>query len=96
MTGFDVAARRFHVTGRVQGVGYRAFAARTGRALGLSGGASNRDDGSVDVLARGPEHALERFASALTEGPRLARVDGVEVRPLDVARFDASGEDVEF
>jgi acylphosphatase len=76
--GFDVSARKYVVTGRVQGVGFRAYAARVARALRLQGGASNLDDGSVVVWAKGPVHALDRLEAALWEGSRLARVDRVE------------------
>ena len=80
--GWEVAKRRFVVSGRVQGVGYRAFAARAARALRLSGGALNLDDGRVEVVAEGPAHALDRLESALAEGPRLSRVDRVDVSPV--------------
>jgi acylphosphatase len=93
--GWDLSARRFRVSGRVQGVGYRAFAARAARALRLSGGASNLDDGRVEVVAQGPAHALERLEAALGEGSRLARVDRVEVEVLGVLPADASW-DVDF
>jgi acylphosphatase len=76
--GFESEARRWLVSGRVQGVGYRAFAARTARGLGLNGGASNLPDGRVLVVAEGPAHALERLEAALWEGPRFARVQRVE------------------
>ena len=76
--GFEAEARRWLVSGRVQGVGYRAFAARTARGLGLSGGASNLSDGRVLVVAEGPAHALDRLEAALWEGPRFARVQTVE------------------
>jgi len=80
--GWDLSVRRFRVSGRVQGVGYRAFVARAARALGLSGGAANLEDGGVEVVAKGPAHALDRLEAALAEGSRLARVDRVEVEVL--------------
>ncbi len=91
--GFGRSSRRWIVSGRVQGVGYRAFAARAARSLGLAGGASNLDDGRVEVYAEGPEHALERLEAMLHEGPRLGRVD--ELSRVDEA---LSGEpfDVDF
>lgn len=93
--GWNVERRRFVVSGRVQGVGYRAFAARAARALELSGGALNLDDGRVEVVAEGPGHALDRLESALATGPRLSRVDRVAVAP--VAEGDpAPAFDVEF
>lgn len=80
--GWTVVRRQYVVSGRVQGVGYRAFAARVARVLRLSGGALNREDGRVVVLAEGPAHALDRLESALAEGPRLSRVDAVAVTPV--------------
>ena len=91
--GFESEARRWRVSGRVQGVGYRAFAARMARGLGLNGGVSNLPDGSVLVVAEGPSHALERLEAALWEGPRFARVQRVEAAsatPADaLGAFDA-------
>ncbi|HQR67193.1 MAG TPA: acylphosphatase [Thermoanaerobaculia bacterium] len=90
-----MARRRWIVSGRVQGVGYRAFAARVGRALRLSGGAANLDDGRVLVVAEGAAHALVRLDAALGEGPRLARVDAVEAEDLPPGA-PAPALDVEF
>lgn len=67
------------VRGRVQGVGYRAFAIEQAHALGLDGYARNLPDGrSVEVVAEGPHPALEQLIERLRRGPRAARVDGVE------------------
>lgn len=93
--GFESGARRWVVTGRVQGVGYRAFAARTGRGLGLDGGASNLPDGRVLVVAAGPVHALERLEASLWEGPRFARVQRVEAAEASPAEA-LGGFDAEF
>lgn len=91
--GFEHDARRWLVSGRVQGVGYRAFAARMARGLGLSGGVSNLPDGCVLVVAEGPAHALDRLEAALWDGPAFARVHRVETAsatPEDVlGPFDA-------
>jgi len=62
----------------VQGVGFRAFVQRHGRALGLVGYARNLADGSVQVVAEGPAESLELLSQRLQEGPRAARVTGVE------------------
>jgi acylphosphatase len=93
--GWNLSVRRFVVTGRVQGVGYRAFAARAARALRLTGGAANLDDGRVEIVAKGPQHALDRLEAALAEGSRVARVDRVEVEALAALPADASW-DVDF
>ncbi|HEX4955931.1 MAG TPA: acylphosphatase [Thermoanaerobaculia bacterium] len=70
------------VSGRVQGVGFRAFVRRLGRELGLSGTVRNLPDGSVGVRAGGAEEAVEALLVALHEGPPASRVDRVEVVPL--------------
>ncbi len=93
--GWELGVRKFVVSGRVQGVGYRAFAARAARALRLAGGAANLPDGRVEVFARGPAHALDRLEAALAEGSHLARVDRVEVEALAALPADASW-DVDF
>lgn len=96
--GWVAAARRFRISGRVQGVGYRAFAARTGRALNLRGGARNLDDGRVEVIASGAIHALDRLEAALGEGPSFSRVSGVEAETLGTppSPADLAAYDVEF
>ena len=68
---------RLTVTGRVQGVGYRAFMVREATALGLVGWARNRRDGSVEAVAAGPRTALDALIDAMRRGPSLSRVDDV-------------------
>jgi acylphosphatase len=93
--GWERGIRRYVASGRVQGVGYRAFAARVARSLGLTGAATNLDDGRVEVVAGGAGHALERLESALREGPRSSRVDALEVETLE-SEPPLAGFDVEF
>ncbi len=71
-------ARRWLVSGRVQGVGFRYFAQRRAEELGLNGWARNLDDGRVEVYAAGPAERLSDLAAALHMGPRMAEVRGVE------------------
>jgi acylphosphatase len=73
------------VTGRVQGVGYRASAAHEGRRLGASGWVRNRLDGTVEVDAQGEEVVLESFLVYLRHGPPGARVRSLDVEWLPVA-----------
>lgn len=80
--------RRFRVSGKVQGVFFRASTQRKARQLGLRGKAVNLADGSVDVLACGDADALDQLHEWLKEGPRLARVDDVEVSVVDSAEAD--------
>jgi acylphosphatase len=72
---------RLRITGRVQGVGYRAWAAEEARRLALSGFVRNRLDGSVEAVARGPAGALAAFEGACRQGPPGARVDAVASEP---------------
>ncbi len=71
------------VSGRVQGVFFRGFVQEEARSLGLAGFTRNLPDGRVEVLAQGPDHALETLRSRLGQGPLLARVDSVEAAWTD-------------
>jgi acylphosphatase len=71
-------ARRWLVSGRVQGVGFRYFAQRQATELGLDGWTRNLDDGRVEVYAAGPLERLSDLAAALHMGPPMADVRGVE------------------
>lgn len=67
------------VTGRVQGVGYRAFAVRVAAARGLCGTVRNLDDGRVELDVEGPKERIESLMSDLRTGPPGARVTAVGV-----------------
>lgn len=85
----SVSARRYYVSGRVQGVGYRNFAQRAARDLGISGWARNLDDGRVEVLAIGTPRQLENFEGELRVGPPHAEVRGVSAE--DAAEMRVEG-----
>ena len=70
-------ARKFKISGRVQGVGYRFFAERVANQLGITGTVKNCWDDTVEVYAIGNEVSLEEFKRHLTEGSRSAHVTGV-------------------
>jgi len=78
-----------HVTGRVQGVAYRAWTRDEAIARGLSGWVRNLPDGSVRALLHGPEASVRAMVGAMGEGPPAARVDSVETAPGEAP--DASG-----
>ena len=83
-----------NVTGRVQGVFYRATCARLARDRGLAGSVRNRPDGGVEAVFEGPPEAVEAMVAWCREGPELARVDEVEVRdeePRGEAGFRVTG-----
>ncbi len=74
----DLETRRYVVTGRVQGVGFRWFVEREAAQLGIMGWVRNREDGSVEVMATGTPAQQRTLRSKLREGPRAARVDMVQ------------------
>lgn len=74
-----MSCMRFVVSGRVQGVFFRASTRARAQALGLTGHALNREDGSVEVLACGEPKALEALREWLHQGPPAARVTGVDI-----------------
>jgi acylphosphatase len=65
--------------GRVQGVGFRYFVWREAETLSIDGWVRNCADGTVEALAGGSAHDLDRFQNRLEEGPRWSRVTSVEV-----------------
>ena len=71
------AAKKFVISGRVQGVGFRFFAERWANQLGISGYVKNLWDGTVEVYAIGDAVSLEEFKLRLAEGPRMAHVTSV-------------------
>lgn len=82
-------ARRFLVTGRVQGVGFRYFTETTAVSLGLRGFVRNLRDGRVEVVAEGAAEAVDAFEQALRTGPAHARVDQVEVSRAELMGYTA-------
>ena len=72
-------ARRYVISGRVQGVGFRYFAESAAAREGLNGSVRNLPDGRVEAIAEGEAESIERFERALRHGPPGARVDHVDV-----------------
>jgi len=73
-----LARLRLLVHGRVQGVFFRQAAAEEARSLGLRGWVRNLPNGDVEIVAEGPRRELKILAAWANQGPRLARVIGVE------------------
>ena len=76
-------ARRFVISGRVQGVGFRWFTRETAAREGVTGWVRNLPDGRVEALVEGEVEAVTRVERALRSGPRGARVDDVFVDPQE-------------
>jgi acylphosphatase len=76
-------ARRFFISGDVQGVGYRFFAQRAAARHQIVGYVKNLEDGRVEALAEGPAPNVEAFKHDLATGPRFSSIDHVEEINLD-------------
>ena len=74
-----IRAVHLRVAGRVQGVGYRAWALETAARLGLRGWVRNRRDGSVEALVIGEDKAVAAMIEACREGPFAARVTDIQI-----------------
>jgi len=77
-----IVARRLLIGGRVQGVGFRMFAAARAAAEGIHGYARNLPDGRVEALIEGDDEAVDRVELALRRGPPHADVESVEVEEV--------------
>jgi acylphosphatase len=91
VTGGGRRAVHLTIRGRVQAVGYRAWAVEAARRLGLDGWVRNRADGTVEAVAAGDAAAVEAFVAACRSGPALARVTGVEPTEVDPAQAGTGG-----
>lgn len=72
---------RLVITGRVQGVGFRAFAASMAEARGVRGWVRNRRDGAVEAVLAGSNQAVAATVADLEAGPPGGRIDKLESRP---------------
>lgn len=70
--------RVLRIHGKVQGVGYRFFATRVARRLGLKGFIQNNRDGSVEATVEGESAAIDEWIEELREGPRYAEVTHID------------------
>ena len=81
-------ARSVRVTGRVQGVFFRAWAKDEAETIGLAGWIRNDADGSVEAHLEGDEAAVEEMIDLMREGPPDATVDNVDVEEADPEGLD--------
>jgi len=75
------------VAGKVQGVFYRASCKEKAIELGIKGFVRNEPDGKVYIEAEGRDELLDQFVSWCNEGPRMARVDQIDVEEGEVKNF---------
>jgi acylphosphatase len=70
--------RLIRIHGKVQGVGYRFFATRVARRLGLKGSIQNQRDGTVEAIVEGDKKVIDEWIEELKEGPRYAEVTHID------------------
>lgn len=83
--------RLVRIHGKVQGVGFRFFATRVARRLGLKGWIQNLRDGAVEAYVEGEDKAIDEWLEELREGPRYA-----EVSRIDQEKRDFTGQYGDF
>lgn len=79
-----IIARHLTISGRVQGVWFRAWTAATATDLHLAGWVRNRRNGDVEAVVQGAEDAVTRFLALAWTGPSAARVTNVRANAIDV------------
>lgn len=88
----SLVLRHYLISGRVQGVGYRAFSQRQAESLGLKGWVRNLKSGQVEALVEGSEFALGEFLKALKQGPASSEVKEVKSvdlnQPMELSGFE--------
>ena len=79
----SVVARKFLISGQVQGVGYRYFAQRSAARHQVRGYVKNLDDGRVEAFAQGTARQVDEFKHDLIAGPSYSKVDEIEETVLE-------------
>jgi acylphosphatase len=75
------------VSGKVQGVFFRASTREKAEQLGIGGSARNLPDGRVEIIADGDQASLQQFIAWCHEGPPLSRVKNVAVTDMETSQF---------
>ena len=81
-------ARHVRLTGRVQGVFFRAWAQERARALGVTGWVRNCPDGRVEAHVEGDEQAVEQIIEKMRSGPPSAQVEDLRVWEVEAFEYD--------
>ena len=87
----ETQAKRFLVSGRVQGVGFRFFVEQQAGTLGICGYVKNLFDGRVEVYAIGNAEQMAALRTALNRGPRMAQVHRVDEQDEEILRKYTAG-----
>lgn len=87
---------KLHISGAVQGVGFRMWMHRQCTAMGLQGWARNCRDGSVEAVLAGPSAAVDKMTESCRRGPAAARVKAVDVAPCGAEELAARSPGATF
>lgn len=79
--------KKYVISGRVQGVGYRAYTSAQAQKLGINGWVCNRPNGDVECTAVSTPEELAHFEKALYQGPPLSRVDSIQISSLPNVQY---------
>jgi acylphosphatase len=83
----DCKILRLRITGRVQGVGFRAFVADEAQTRGLAGWVRNRADSSVEAVIAGEDRVIDDMVEACRRGPYGARVENIAIEQAGGSDF---------
>ena len=75
-----IVQKHLIISGRVQGVGFRAYVLDRARNLEVNGWVKNRLDGKLELIVQGKENNIKEMLSMLEEGPAWARVDNIDIK----------------
>ncbi|MFW6294669.1 MAG: acylphosphatase, partial [Halanaerobium sp.] len=79
--------KHIYLSGRVQGVGFRAFTQRQASVLDIKGWVKNLADGRVEVVIQGEKNKVKQMIEKLKSGPSYARVDNIEIKDQELDNF---------
>lgn len=75
----DQSKKHIRISGRVQGVGFRHFTRQNAKDLNIKGWVKNLSDGDVEAVLTGEKKNVDQMIERIKEGPRMARVDNLEI-----------------
>lgn len=84
----DKVQKHVFLSGRVQGVGFRAFTRKQASSLGINGWVKNLADGRVEIKIEGAPSSVKQMINRVKEGPSFARVEDIEINDEEVDGFN--------
>lgn len=84
----NIIQKHIFISGRVQGVGFRAFTRKEASSRGIKGWVKNLADGRVEIKIKGEREDIKNMIKRIKEGPSFARVDDIEISNEEIENFD--------